>query len=88
MAKESFKQSQAMVCNVEFLARMFGLSRPKLAAVMGISASVLYARLCQPENFQLKELERLAAWSTKKGYPVTLAQILRPFVPAAEEVSA
>ena len=91
MAKEVFKESSAMSANLLFLAKIHGMDRKKLATVMGISETVFYNRMNAPETFRLEELERLAAWSTKRGYPVTLAQMCKPFVPAkidAAEVPA
>ena len=91
MAKDVFRESSAMSANLIFLARIHGLERKKLASVMGISETVFYNRMNAPETFRLEELERLAQWSTKRGYPVTLAQMCKPFEPAridAAEVPA
>ena len=82
MAKEVFKESAAMAANIDFIARIHKLDRKKLAAVMGISETVFYNRLSAPETFRLEELERLVMWSTKRGFPVSLAQICKPFIPA------
>ena len=82
MAKTEYPQSRAVAANIEYIARTHRLDRKKLAAVMSISESVLYSRLNNPETFRMEELERLAAWSTKRGFPVLLAQMCKPFVPA------
>lgn len=89
--KTDFKESRAMAANIEFIARFHHLNRQKLAAVMGISESVLFNRIKDPETFRLEELERLTVWSTRHGYAVSLAQICQPFIPAkvaAAEVPA
>ena len=91
MAQMDFRQSKAVYANIEYIAARFGLDRTKLAAVMSISDSVLYKRIPNPETFRLEELERLAAWSTKHGFPVTLGELLTPFVVSKQkpvEVSA
>jgi len=91
MAKNDYRQSQAVVCNIDFIAHTFRIKRDKIAEIMGLSYSVFYKRIANPEEFRLEEIERLANWATKKGMTVSLAQMCRPFVPAkvdAAEVSA
>ena len=91
MARFEFKQSAAIVANIEYIAARFGLSRKKLAAAMEINDSTLYHRMLSPETFRLEELERMATWATKHGFPVTLGELITPFVVARQkpvEVSA
>lgn len=89
MARNDYRQSEAVVCNIDFIARTFKIKRDKIAQIMGLSDSVFYKRIANPEEFRLEEIERLANWATKKGLPVSLAQMCRPFVPAnVEAVSA
>lgn len=89
MARNEFRQSQAVVCNIDFIAHTFKIKRDKIAQIMGLSYSVFYKRIANPEEFRLEEIERLADWATKKGMTVSLAQMCRPFVPAnVEGISA
>ena len=89
MARNEFRQSQAVVCNIDFIAHTFKIKRDKIAQIMGLSYSVFYKRIANPEEFRLEEIERLADWATKKGLTVSLAQMCRPFAPAnVEGVSA
>ena len=85
MAKLNNRQSDAVGANIDFIARIHHIDRKKLASVMGISETAFYKRMKDPETFRMGELERLIVWSTKRGYPVSLAQICEPFVPASVE---
>lgn len=82
MARNDYRQSEAVVCNIDFIASIFKIKRDKIAEIMGLSYSVYYRRIANPEEFRLEEIERLANWATKKGLPVSLAQMCSPFVPA------
>lgn len=80
MAKQ-FNQSKAVAANIDFLIRYFNLDRKETASIMGLSSATFYNRFSNPTTFQIGELELLAAWATKHGFEVTVAQLCRPFRP-------
>ena len=66
--------SNVVAANIKQMMNKLDISITDLATVMNVSRGTIYNRFLKPEEFQIGELDKLAAYGKKHGMPRLTAE--------------